>query len=76
MDVEKLEKDALNIEEFIEIYHENIESSLEFKSIKNPERNGNHLVKDAMINAMRTFDHRGTGFISMNELKSSKMISG
>lgn len=59
----------MSLTDFTEIYEENQETNLEFKSISNAK---NVSSLNSMINAVKTFDHQGTGFISINELKFSK----
>lgn len=68
--LEKLGKAHVNINDFIEIYGENQDASLEFNSISEGGNAKNSL--NSMINAVKTFDHQGTGYISINELKFSK----
>lgn len=67
---EKLNKTHITLADFIEIYEENQDSFLEFRSISGGESAKTSI--NAMINAVKTFDHQGTGFISINELKFSK----
>jgi Ca2+-binding EF-hand superfamily protein len=70
--LEKLGKNQITLNEFIAIHEENQDASLEFNSISE----GGSSVKNSlnsMINAVRTFDHQGTGFISINELKFSDL---
>lgn len=54
------------------VYGEHQDSSLEFNSISSASDSLKTNSLNAMINAVRTFDHQGTGFISLNELKFSK----
>jgi Ca2+-binding EF-hand superfamily protein len=69
MRAEKLNKKNLNEDDFIKIYDDFQDLELEFMSIQpNPEHRKS---PNAMINAIRTFDHQGIGFISINELKFS-----
>ena len=69
--VEKLNKTHINLADFTEVYEENQDSKLEFQSISGGE-GGAKVTINSMINAVKTFDHQGTGFISINELKFSK----
>lgn len=69
-DLEKLGKGEVNLSDFMAIYGENQDASLEFNSISDEGKGKNSL--NSMINAVKTFDHQGTGYISINELKFSK----
>lgn len=63
-------KGEVNLSDFMAIYGENQDASLEFNSISDEGKGKNSL--NSMINAVKTFDHQGTGYISINELKFSK----
>jgi Ca2+-binding EF-hand superfamily protein len=65
-----LGKGEVNLSDFMAIYGENQDASLEFNSISDEGKGKNSL--NSMINAVKTFDHQGTGYISINELKFSK----
>jgi Ca2+-binding EF-hand superfamily protein len=65
-----LGKAEVNLSDFMAIYEENQDASLEFNSISDEGKGKNSL--NSMINAVKTFDHQGTGYISINELKFSK----
>jgi Ca2+-binding EF-hand superfamily protein len=65
-----LGKAEVNLSDFMAIYGENQDASLEFNSISDEGKGKNSL--NSMINAVKTFDHQGTGYISINELKFSK----
>lgn len=69
--VEKLDTKMINLNDFISVYGEHQDSSLEFNSIAGASESKPSNSLNAMINAVRTFDHQGTGFISLNELKFS-----
>lgn len=60
-------KQSINLNDFIEIYGDQQDSSLEFNSIS--LANNQNSTLNSMINAVRTFDHQGTGFITLTELK-------
>jgi len=64
-----LGKTNVNLNDFITIYGENQDASLEFKPISEGGNAKNSL--NSMINAIKTFDHQGTGYISLNEVKFS-----
>ena len=66
-------KSHINLNDFSAIYEENQDASLEFKSISGDYADSTSL-KYSMINAIRTFDHQGTGFISINEFKFSNNL--
>lgn len=68
--LEKLGKANVSLNDFIRIYGENQDASLEFNSISEGGNTKNSL--NSMINAVKTFDHQGTGYISLNEVKFSK----
>ena len=64
-----MNKTHINLTDFIEIYEENQDSTLELRSISGGETL--KVSMNSMINAIKTFDHQGTGYISINELKFS-----
>lgn len=68
--LEKLGKNQITLNDFLTIHEENQDASLEFNSISEGGLNVKNSL-NSMINAVRTFDHQGTGFISINELKFS-----
>ena len=68
-----MNKTHINLADFTEIYEENQDGTLEFRSISGGETLKVSL--NSMINAVKTFDHQGTGFINTNELKFSKKIA-
>ena len=70
--LEKINKHYINLNDFSEIYSENQDSSLEFTDISDSKQSSQSTTLNAMINAIKSFDHQGTGFISINELKFSK----
>lgn len=69
--LERLNKNHVNLNDFSVIYEENQDVNLEFKSISNIGTDGQYLTLNSMVNAVKTFDQQGTGFISINELKFS-----
>lgn len=77
--IEKYNKSHVTLADFAKIYAENQDAILEFKSISkniNGDNSNDSNSLNAMINAVRTFDHQGTGFISLNELKFGKNTFG
>ena len=72
--LEKLHQETVSFSQFNQIYQEFLENDLShdlsLSSIsKSPS--GHEPTLQSMINAIRTFDHQGTGFISQAELQFS-----
>lgn len=73
--LESVGEAQISFENFARIYGEQRDKELEFKATTTKDsstdpRGNNSII--AMTNAIKTFDHQGTGYISVNELKFSK----
>lgn len=62
--------DKLSAEDFARIYEECLDGTLAFSDIGAGHA---HVGRDAMVKAVKTFDHHNTGFISLNELRFGKL---
>lgn len=74
----KIAKDWITLEDFGFVYDEYQDETLKFIPISESnfdhQTGENNKVPPALVDAIRTFDHQGTGFISLNELKFSNNL--
>jgi Ca2+-binding EF-hand superfamily protein len=69
--VESISGAKIQFEDFARVYGEQLDRKLEFTTLEDSSMLQETSIT-SMTNAIKTFDHQGTGFISLNELKFSK----
>ena len=72
---EKYSSETISFADFSQIYQEFLENDLSSEFSLSSISSSTQPGVQAMINAIRTFDHQGTGFISQAELQFSNSCS-